>query len=210
MGQGRIPGTLNPETYSEEIDDGTMARASSPLPEPLPTAKGSSAKEEGTADSLGEQVVSYATARLGQRVGDGECFTLVDRALRAAGARSAADYGELTADADYVWGTAVGLAGVQAGDLVQFRDYEYGVTRVTESDSGTDTEEEGGDRPHHSAIVESVHSDGSITVLEQNAPVGSPVTRSRLYFRAGTSTSGNTTTTVTVSGTFHFYRPQAR
>ena len=46
--------------------------------------------------------------------------------------------------------------------------------------------------------------------MEQNAPEGSPVTRTHLFFTAGTTTSGNTTTTIRVRGTFWFYRPQAR
>lgn len=209
MGQGRVPGTLNPEALSVDLDDGTLARASTPPPGPVPSAKGGHSKD-GPTESLGDRVISYARQRLGQRVGDGQCFALVDNALRGAGARSAADYGEVSADADYVWGSSVALAGLQAGDLVQFRDYDYTVTRVTTTDTAVDTEEEGGDRPHHSAIVETVHGDGTVTVLEQNAPDGSPVTRTRLYFRSGTRQEGNTAITITVNGTFRFYRPQPR
>jgi hypothetical protein len=36
------------------------------------------------------------------------------------------------------------------------------------------------------------------------------VVRTQLFFSSGTTTSGNTTTTVRVSGTFWFYRPEAR
>jgi hypothetical protein len=49
-----------------------------------------------------------------------------------------------------------------------------------------------------------------VTVLEQTAPDGSPVTRSQLYFLSGTTTSGDRTTTIKVQGTFWFYRPEAR
>jgi hypothetical protein len=58
--------------------------------------------------------------------------------------------------------------------------------------------------------VERVEGSGAITVLEQNSPVGSPVVRSQLFFLNTTGTSGRRTTTITVKGTFWFYRPQAR
>jgi hypothetical protein len=54
-----------------------------------------------------------------------------------------------------------------------------------------------------------VDGNGAVTVLEQNAPEGSAVSRNTLYFTAGTTTSGHQTTTITVRGTFWFYRPQA-
>ncbi|HKB10846.1 MAG TPA: hypothetical protein VKD69_09330, partial [Vicinamibacterales bacterium] len=122
----------------------------------------------------------------------------------------AADYGTVTPNADYQWGTSVTLADLQPGDVVQFRDYSYERTVVTRDSSGTTTDEHAEDRPHHTAIVESVDGNGAVTVLEQNAPDGSPVRRSHLYFTGGTTTSGNSTTTIRVQGTFWFYRPQAR
>ena len=65
-------------------------------------------------------------------------------------------------------------------------------------------------RPHHTAIVEQVGAGGTVTVLEQNAPDGSPTTRTRLFFTSGTFTSGSSTTTVRVQGTIWYYRPEAR
>ncbi len=56
--------------------------------------------------NLGAQIVVFATSKSGQRVGDGQCFALADQALKALGARSAADFGTVTADADYKWGSA--------------------------------------------------------------------------------------------------------
>jgi len=55
-----------------------------------------------------------------------------------------------------------------------------------------------------------VDGHGAVTVLEQNAPEGSAVSRNQLYFTAGSWTSGHRTTTVTVHGTFWLFRPQAR
>jgi hypothetical protein len=144
-------------------------------------------------------------------VGDGQCFALADRALTSAGAKSASDFGTITRDADYVWGTSVALSDVQAGDVIQFRDYSFDRESTTEnSDGSTDTRTETQGRPHHTAVVEHVGGNGEITVLEQNAPDGSPVRRSHLFFRTTTFTEGRTTTTITVHGTFWFYRPQAK
>jgi hypothetical protein len=53
-------------------------------------------------------------------------------------------------------------------------------------------------------------SNGAVTLLEQNAPRGTAVRRSQLFFSDSTTTSGRRTTTMRVQGTFWFYRPQAR
>jgi hypothetical protein len=75
-------------------DQSTMARwrVSDPRLRPIGLdSKGGGAKQ--SRPSMADRIVSYASRRRGERVGDGECFTLVDRALRAADAKSAADYG---------------------------------------------------------------------------------------------------------------------
>jgi hypothetical protein len=208
MGNGKAPAGIALDT-PDPIDDGTLARIGSPTPAPIGLdAKSGTAKQ--SAPSMADQIVSYARRQLSTRVGNGQCFTLVDRALRGAHAQSAADYGTVTPDADYTWGTPVSLTDLQPGDVVQFRDYTFHRVVVTETGSSTVTDELDGERPHHSAIVQSVDGNGAVTVLEQNAPEGSAVTRTRLYFTAGTTTSGNRTTTITVRGTFWFFRPEAR
>jgi hypothetical protein len=159
---------------------------------------------------MADQIVSFARRRRGERVGDGECFTLVDRALRDAGAKRARDLGPVTPTADYVWGTAVTLAELQPGDVIQFRDYEYAVEVRTSTDEEESEEAETQGRPHHTAIVENVDGNGAVTVLEQNAPPGSSVRRTRLFFTNSRTESGSTTTTVRVRGSWWFYRPEAR
>ena len=203
MGTTRSRAPINEHADPIELDDGTLSRTESLPPGTIGLqAKGGSAKNGGTTDP-----VSYARARMSQRVGNGECFTLVDRALRASGMQSAADYGTVTPDADYVWGTPVSLSDLRAGDIIQFRDYRYERTIETESASGTETVEDEQMRPHHTAIVERV--DGAqVTVLEQNAPGGAPVSRNVLFFESSTRRAGNRTTSITVHGTFWFYRPQ--
>jgi hypothetical protein len=165
---------------------------------------------KGGSDALAPLVVQFAVQRLGQKVGNGECFTLVDEALRNAGAKSASDFGSVAPDADYVWGTSVTMSAVRPGDIIQFRDYRYTRTIETSNPDGSGgTDTDGHERPHHTAIVRSVNG-SQITVLEQNAPDGAPVSSNLLFFANSTSTSGNTTTTIAVSGTFRFFRPQPR
>ena len=202
MGNGTIPGPIGYEGGAR-LDDGTLALTRSPSPAPIGlSGKGTSAK--GGAASLAAEIVSYARNRMGQVVGNGECFTLVDRALRNAGARSAADYAEVTPAADYEWGTSISLAELAAGDLIQFRDYQCDVETESATEVGSETQT----RPHHTAIVESVADHGVVTVLEQNIPPGTGVTRHRLYFTSGTWTTGTATIRATVRGTFWFYRAQ--
>ena len=193
-----------------EIDDGTLARTDTPLPGPigLDAPSGSGAH---SAPAMSVRIVGYARRQSGARVGNGECFTLADRALTSAGARSASDFGTVTPDADYVWGTSVALSDLQPGDDIQFRGYRYDrEVTVENSDGSSTTDTDFQERPHHTAIVEQVGSNGAVTVLEQNAPDGSPVRRSQLFFTSTTIHDGHRTTTITVQGTFWLYRPQAR
>jgi len=205
MGHGTAPAGSDLDALPP-IDDGTSARTDSPTPAPVGLDATSGDANSG---SMADQIVSYARRQQGSSVGKGECFDLVDTALRGAKAKSAADYGKISRDADYVWGTPVSLSSLQPGDVIQFRNYSFDKTVVTKTDKSTTTEEAGGDRPHHTAIVESVGDDGAVTVLEQNVPVGSSGTRTVLYFKDSKTTSGQTTTTVKVHGKFWFYRPQS-
>src|SRR5262245_11505211 len=123
----------------------------------------------GKTPSLGDKVKTFADGKKGQMVGDGECFTLADQALKDAGAKSAADYGEVTADADYAWGKETSKALVQTGDILQFRNYKFEITTTTktkktykghpkykdQTTEGEDTETQSQERPHHTAIVSS-------------------------------------------------------
>ena len=49
-------------------------------------------------------------------------------------AKSAADYGKVSRNADYTWGTAVTLSDLKPGDVIQFRNYVYTSTVVTKTD----------------------------------------------------------------------------
>ena len=209
MGNGLLPGPVN-GPGSPDLDEGTLPRAGTPLPGSIGLdAKGGG--KNAPQPSMSDRVLAFARQRRGQAHGNGECFTLADGALRNAGAKSAADFGQVTPDADYVWGTAVTRTDLRPGDVIQMRDYHVEVNSTTEHPDGSadiDTREE--ERPHHTAIVESIGTNGRVTVLEQNFPVGQGVTRHVLHLTSTTYSSGSTTTQVAVRGTFWFYRPEAR
>jgi CHAP domain-containing protein len=203
------PGSANEFGGAIEIDDGTNARTEAPLPGPIgldaPSGGGTSAA--GIAD----RILGFARRQRGNRVGKGECFDLADSALSTAGAKSASDYGTVTRDADYVWGSSVSLTDLQPGDVVQMRDYRFDrEVEVNNPDGSGSSDKDFGERPHHTAIVESVDGNGAVTVLEQNAPKGSAVRRSQLFFTDSDTTAGNRKTKIKVQGTFWFYRPQAK
>jgi hypothetical protein len=223
MGGGRAPGPLGGPTDHTRIDAGTLARTASPPPGSVGLGGKGGAKEAGTAAPSPSaapaesgvdyaRIVSYAHDLVRRRVGNGQCFTLVDRALRGAGAASAAAYGPIGPDDDYVWGSPVDLADLQPGDVVQFRDYACECVFGTVDQQGrytydgTETEP----RPHHSAIVHSIQGGGAVTVIEQNAPPGASVRETQLFFASDTFTVDGVRTTVTVApgSSFHFYRPQ--
>jgi hypothetical protein len=205
MGGGVRPGPIDDLGPAIFIDDGTLARTESPLPGPIGLqAQGGSGA--AASASLGDQVVSFAQDRIGRSVGSGECFDLADQALRNAGAKSAADFGPVTPNADYVWGNSVSLADARPGDIIQFRNYRY--DRTIKTDSGTDTDFQ--ERPHHTAIAGTIDGGGALTVLEQNVPEGSAGQRSQLFFsNVNTNTAGRWTT-IRVQGRVRFYRPQPR
>ena len=209
MSNGLLPGPAN-GPGSPNIDEGTLPRAGTRPPGSIGLDIDGGSKG-APQQSLGDRVLAFARQRIGQVHGDGECFTLADDALRQAGAKSAADFGKVGPDVDYVWGAAVTRAGLQPGDIIQMRDYRADITTETEHPDGSaDSDTQAEERPHHTAIVESVGTDGKVTVLEQNFPDGSAVTRNVLHLTSSTSSSGGTKTQVTVTGKLWFYRSKAR
>lgn len=140
-------------------------------------------------------VLAFATARMGQRVGAGECWDLAEQALATANAKTSNDimgWKNVTANADYKWGTPVNKDNLMPGDIIQFRDYKYQL-----DDGSYQT------RPHHTAIVAFVWYYGTVDIIEQNVPQGGSVTKNTLYLTAG-SFDG---ITVTIKGKIWCYRP---
>ena len=176
------------------------------------------------AASQSTQIAQFAATRLGQQVGDGQCFALADQALQSIGVKSASDFGSISASADYIWGREVALEQARVGDVIQFRNYNYEetiTTHITYEDGSSEesTETQTDSRPHHTAIIASVGSQGQLMVYEQNVNSQMLVQHNRLLFSQLTigptiTTSGGTTTTVTrritVTGRTKFYRAQTR
>ena len=169
--------------------------------------------------------ISFAQRQSG-RYGDGECWTLVEAAIVGAGGKSSIpqtpNFGP---NVSYVWGTAINVAALQAGDVVQYQGYTWTQTTRTDvtSPDGTSFSEnsrtEGRGLPHHSGLVISVISPGMVEVIEQNIPPRSgPVQTIQLALSAPaastvTTREGSTVTVTTishsVSGTVRCYRPVA-
>lgn len=176
------------------------------------------------AASQSTLVAQFASTRLGQTVGDGECFALADLALRSISVKSASDFGTISANADYIWGREVTVSQAQVGDVIQFRNFSYSETTrtdITRSDGSSEWSEQNHSesRPHHTAIVASTGSNGELMVYEQNVAGQRFVLHNRLQFSAVTigpvSTTANGVTTsitrtITVTGSAKFYRAQTR
>ncbi|NQT38717.1 MAG: hypothetical protein HQ581_14565 [Planctomycetes bacterium] len=148
--------------------------------------------------TLSQDVVSQAETRRGTRVGRGECFDLADESLRAAGARSAADYGTVNATADYVWGALqTSTAAALPGDILQFRNVIIEWTRADPDGDYTFLEE----FPHHTAVVIAALGEGRLRILHQNwnQTSGNEIVNEHVL-----RTHGKT------QGTIWVYRPEAR
>jgi hypothetical protein len=150
----------------------------------------------------------------GKDKGGIDCFALVDQVLKEADAKTAADFGNVRPDGDYVWGEPVDLDAVQPGYILQFRDHT--VTIRTETLGKFQWEETSVDgparRPHHTAIVVEVRRDGSVSVVEQNVkPNASRITRNVIARLAPGEETRNINRTVRivirVTGVVKAYRP---
>lgn len=183
-------------------------------------------------EGLNAKVYTWAASHMGQHIGRGECWDLADQALNSAGAASSTTTGK---NDDYVWGAAVGLHQVSAGDILQLRDHVMTVKTTTsvtfEDGSGYDSShEEVHRRPHHTAIVVSYKAPNEVVVLEQHVkPLGERVQRHVLALASTTTPTVETsyrsmkdkqgrmrnatvvvTTTVKVTGKIWAYRPVAK
>lgn len=173
------------------------------------------------AEDLASQVKSSVEKKVGQKAVDGgkakggiDCFALVDQVLKSVGAKTAADFGDVTPTSDYVWGEAVKLESVQFGYVLQFRDHTIKTRTETLGEFKWEvTSEEGPHkRPHHTAVVVEVRKDGSVVVVEQNVkPNPKTITRNVIErLSPGEETryrSNRVKVTITVTGTVKAYRP---
>lgn len=158
------------------------------------------ASKDDPAAALGEKVVKFCKQNKGKMVGDGECGTLAQAALKEAGARPVNEFTESPGPGDYAWGELVFVLEVQGGkrtrtpadakarpgDVIQFRDAAFrkggGIALF----------------PHHTAIVAEVKSNGDLVVYEQNMLGKKEVTQ-------GTLSPGGMS-----AGWIRVYRPVAK
>ena len=209
MVEPRTPGPFGLKSKPPPRPVASAAPTKKSPPGPIGVGAKKSTPPAAPSDAnLGAQIVAFATSRSGQRVGDGQCFALADRALTSLGARSAADFGTVTSVADYKWGTPVALADVRPGDIVQFRNFES--TRRDDAEDGSFKEFTHERSPQHTAIVASVDGHGLLSVIEQNAPAGSPVHKTQIGFSNTSFAKDKSTVTIAVSGSVWFYRPQPK
>ena len=181
-----------------------VAPAPTPAPAPAPVAVVSQPATQLTAkaeysplvvSANGSQIVAYLEARMGQRVGGGECAHLAVEALRAAGARFAWLTGATT---DYAWGTKLtGIVGTANGGLYRVPSARFAPGDVIQFTNAVFRD--GTRFPHHTAIVAGVDGNGRVTsVYQQNFGGNRTVTRNALDLNQ------------LVGGWVKVYRPLAR
>jgi hypothetical protein len=120
------------------------------------------------AVTLGDKVITYCQAKLGQTVGNGECAGLAAKALAHSGAKKRGGP-DSPNTGDYVWGRQVymieaaadgpketgKLTDVRPGDIMQYRGVKFG---------------EKGGFAHHTAVVAEVFADKKrLPIYQQNA-----------------------------------------
>ena len=98
--------------------------------------------------AVSNAVVQYAASQMGQQVGNGQCWTLVDAALAASGAVRPEQWNFDT----YVFGEEV-YRDFRPGDILQFEDVRF------------ETPNRQDEFPHHTAIVAAAN--GSVVTLYQ-------------------------------------------
>lgn len=144
-----------------------------------------------------QQLITYATDRLGRVEGNGECWTLVNNAFQHLNIHKPS--------ATYRWGRVVELSAARPGDIFQFSDFQVSVR--TEDDNGWSEESQSRGAPRHTAILVSVDPSGRATFMEANVNDDRSVQRNSFYIRTADIT-GTERITVRVSGSFTIYRPE--
>jgi len=125
-------------------------------------------------------------------IGAGECWDAAETAITSIGAAR-------PGSALYVWGSVVQQADLQPGDILQFSQF---TVRVTQGDGSWNEQTFGA--PRHTAVVESINSDGSVNLLHQNYDGVRSVAGLRNVFLTGGSQGGASVTTI---GSVTRYRP---
>jgi hypothetical protein len=131
------------------------------------------AAPSGKQEGLGEKIVAFCQSKKGEMVGNGECATLAQTALKSAGARGRGP--DRPSKGDYTWGDQIvfveggdtepkieGKTGeIKAGDIIQLRDVKFKGRRPGGTYSMT--------FDHHTAVVAGVEDGGkTVHIFHQN------------------------------------------
>lgn len=106
------------------------------------------AKPQATFPPLNRRVLQFALSQLGQKVGNGECWTLAAQALIQAGARPANLFN---------FGQQIPLAQIVPGDILQFKSVRFDIGKSYYLFGA----------PDHTAIVLGVEG-SKVSILHQN------------------------------------------
>jgi len=148
--------------------------------------------------TINQKIEFYVRGNLGKQVGDGECWTLAEKALAQAGAQTSNDImgaSNVTPDADYVWGDAIAYKDIIPGDILQLRDYTM-ITKTVVSvlyknlppgvqlspNPMDESEDEASfSQPHHTSIAVNSFDNNFVSVMHQNVdPNGKKVQQGNL------------------------------
>lgn len=138
--------------------------------------------KDDPSSELRAKVVQFCKDKLGQQVGDGECGTLAQEAIKEAGGKAVNMFAENPGPGDYAWGELVFVLEVKdgkrkrdpasavakPGDIIQYRDV------VLRSSRGIYL------MAHHTAIVAEVKASGEMLIFEQNMQGKKEVTKGTL------------------------------
>ena len=169
---------------------------------------------------LRTKVKSYAEGKRGQQDGDGECWTLAERALEKAGAKTSTelatpDQKEDFDNADYTWGKQIKVSEIKPGCILQFRNYRVDIKRTTTSTGGGSSwNTEYFEYSHHTAIAISEVKSNTVKVLHQNVPDGDEkrklVVEGTVYTESFNDNGKPTSTEIKVSGKLWVYEPMPK
>lgn len=145
--------------------------------------------------TLAQKTLAWAQGQVGKQIGRGECWDFAEQALAQAGAKTSTDLGPVGVDIDYVWGDLRNDAkDIQAGDILQLRDYVVTTTTTTtytypDGSTDEDTDTQTLERPHHTAIAKGqIDAKGVLRTFEQNVdPLGKIVQNQRIPTRDSTT-----------------------
>lgn len=157
--------------------------------------------------NLRQKILVFCQSYMGQKVGDGECWTFVFEALKSSNAKTPHDFGSI-----YKWSNKkVSLADAKPGDIFQFKKFKVSYQLTEKGQSGVLDGWFQLGFPRHTSVFKKITNTGKYDVFEQN--VGDPpkkkVQISSYFLKKGSYVIDGDKYKVThVSGSLTIYRAQ--